>query len=250
VASSAASAATASAASAPRATTVRASPAPASSAMIDTTLRAFASRAPRRRRTSAAKRRAAAATAAAGRACSPVRAPTVTGDEVTASSAGGATAARRRGVAGQVDLEQHVVPRHDDAVARPQRRHAVHVRDDDRGEQAARAARHRVHVEAQERRPRGHARAGLHERGEALAAQRHRVEPHVDDELQPVRLERHRVPGAVHLPHRRVARCDDRVAERVDRHAVAGEPLGEDRVRHLVERHDDARDGAREGDGA
>ena len=60
----------------------------------------------------------------------------------------------------------------------------------------------------------------------------------MDDDLEPRRLERHCVAGSVDEAYERIARRDDEIAQRVDRDAIAGEPLCEGGVGHLIERNE------------
>ena len=59
-------------------------------------------------------------------------------------------------------------------------------------------------------------------------------------DLEPLRLQRHRVLRAMDLQHLRIARREQAVAQRVDGDAVAHETLRERRVRHVFEGHDDS----------
>jgi len=51
------------------------------------------------------------------------------------------------------------------------------------------------------------------------------------------------VAGSVDEAHERIAGRHDEIAQRVDRDAIAGEPLCEGGVGHVIERNDNAGDG-------
>ena len=231
-------AATAAPASSPRATTVTVSPPATSSVMMDTTLRAFASRSPFTSRTSDVKRRAAAATAAAGRACNP--------DFVAITI--GRRSARRRPASRRLRqrrrrrrrMDQRVTAARTRPVAAPATLDALHVGHEHGRDQAPRVGRDVVRVERQEQVTGADLVARLHARMEALAVQLHRVEPDVDEDLEPGRGQRERMSGAMHVKHPGVARRDDALVERIERDAVAGQPLREGRVGDLIERDHDA----------
>ena len=99
------------------------------------------------------------------------------------------------------------------------------------------APRQQIQVEADQPIAGRHLLAVGHVDLEALTAQRHRLETDMHQDLGAVvGPERHRVPRFVHLDHHAGAGCEERLAERVDRQAVAHHALGEDRIRRLLER--------------
>ena len=180
---------------------------------------------------------------AAGRACRPVGFGTTTASEVTVRPVGTATpstapspAAAERGLRDVVD------PRGDQARARRERREQVRVGDHDLGEQALRAGGDLVQVEADQLVTGPDPVADLDLRREALAAHLHGVQADVDQHLEVAEgADRDGVRGRVNVDDLPVARGEEVVAQRVDRDALADHLLGEDRVGHLLDRHDDAR---------
>ena len=117
-----------------------------------------------------------------------------------------------------------------------------HVGDDHRRDQADRPPPHHVRLEPQQRLtslyelPRGD------ERPEPGSIELHRVEPHVDHDLQSPHVERDRMPGPVDLHHARIGWREHGVAQRVHGHAIADEPLTECFVRHRLQRNQHTRE--------
>ena len=231
------SAATAAGASLPRPTMVTVSPAPISSAMIETTLRAFASRAPAHQsqvglelaRGRRERRRRTRVQSGLGR------------DDDGSRSHGLALRGdgRRRRSTGERENHQHIAPRHHASRAPVERRDTIGIRDHHLRQQAAGTTRNQIRIEVEERVARVYHVALADEGGESLSLERDGVEADVNDDLQPVRLQRHRVPGAMDLEHPGIARREQPIAQRIDRDAIAHEALRERGIRHLFEGHDD-----------
>ena len=145
-------------------------------------------------------------------------------------------AAAERGLRDVVD------PRGDQARPRRERREEVRVGDHHLGEQALRAGGDLVEVEADELVAGADPVADLHLRREALAAHLHGVQADVDQHLEIAEgTDGHGVPGRVKVDDLAVARGEKVVAQGVDRDTLADHLLREDRVGHLLDRHEDAR---------
>ena len=128
------------------------------------------------------------------------------------------------------------------AGARRERREQVRVGDHDLGEQALGSGRHLVQVEADQLVPGPDPVADLDLGVEALAAHLDGVEADVEQHLEVAEgADRDGVRGRVQVDDLPVARGEEVVAQGVDRDALADHLLGEDRVGHLLDRHDDTR---------
>ncbi len=154
---------------------------------------------------------------------------------------------RRRRTTGEREAHQHITSRHHSSPAPVERRDTFGIRDHHLRQQASRTARDQIRIEVEERVTRVYHVALADEGGEPLSLERDGVQTDVNDDLQPVRLQRHRVPGPMHLEHPGIARREQPVAERIDRDAIAHESLRERGIRHPFQGHDDP--GQRSDDG-
>ena len=129
----------------------------------------------------------------------------------------------------------------EDPAGRPlQRRDAIHVHHQHRRDQAARVSRQVVRVERQQQVARAHLVTRLDARLETLAVEPHRVQPDVDEDLEPRRRKGERVAGAMHVKDARIAGREEPLVERIERETVARQPSRKRRIGHLLERHDHA----------
>ena len=131
------------------------------------------------------------------------------------------------------------IARLDDAASQLDRRDALAVRDQHFGQQAARACCNEIGVERYQPVALSDLVTGLDVRSESFALEFHRVESDVDHDFHPIGVEGKRVVRPMDLYYAGVTGCDKLLAHRIDCHSISHQPLGEYRVRHAVDGHND-----------